>query len=66
MADPRTMCLIHSNKAGLALKYDPDGSYNRCFYQCIGKALKISTSETIGTLQSFMVHNPVLPVRDEV
>ena len=67
MASRRTLCLLEASKLGLILDYDPSGERNRCFYQCLGKHLRVDKVErVIDALENYMLHNRLVPVENEV
>lgn len=67
MASRRTLCLPETSKLGLILDYDPYGERNRCFYQCLGKHLRVDKVEdVIDALENYMLHNRIVPVENEV
>ena len=67
MASRRTLCLLEASKLGLILNYDPSGERNRCFYQCLGKHLRVDKVEdVIDALEKYMLHNRLVPVENEV
>ena len=67
MASRRTLCLLEASKLGLILNYDPSGERNRCFYQCLGKHLRVDKVEdVIDALENYMLHNRLVPVENEV
>ena len=67
MASRCTLCLPEASKLGLILDYDPSGERNRCFYQCLGKHLRVDKVEdVIDALENYMLHNRIVPVENEV
>jgi len=66
MASKRTLCLVAANQKGFSLVEDPNGVQNRCFYQCIGKALGIPTDDVIDMLEEYMLMNQRVESVNEV
>jgi hypothetical protein len=66
MCDPRTACLVDCSKKGLALRFDPSGSFNRCYYRCLAQFLNIAEEDLIDTIQGFMITKQFLSIKDEV
>ena len=61
----RLSCLVEASKKGLTLVLDPNGSYNRCFYQCIGKYLSMDVEHVVAMVQEFMISNQVVDIINE-
>ena len=66
MSCEKTMCLQEAKKRGLVLRYDPQGSSNRCFYRCLASHLMNKVDEVIEVIESFMLDNQHIAIRNEV
>lgn len=62
----RLACLVESHKKGFTLVLDPNGSFNRCFYQCIGKHFNMNVKHVVTMVQEFMMSNQVVDIIKEV
>ena len=66
MSDPQIQLLLASRKYGFTIKYDPSGRGNRCFYRCMGMSLNLPEDVVINMLENYMLHNQIVPIRNEV
>ncbi|KXJ19977.1 hypothetical protein AC249_AIPGENE15294 [Exaiptasia diaphana] len=54
-----------SRNYGMTLCYDPVGNRNRCFYQCLSKALKRDEKDVMHHLECYMLDNETIPTMNE-
>ena len=47
VCESRALCLKECSNLGLTLEYDPPGSGNQCFYQCLGEHLKCHVDDVV-------------------
>ena len=67
MASRHTLSILGASKQGLHLDFDPSGERNRCFYQCLGKHLKVlDVEDVICAPEQYMLHNRLIPVENKV
>ena len=67
MESRHTHCLLEASKLGLILDYDRRGERNRCFYQCLGKDLRVDKAEdVIDALENYMLQCRLVAVQNEV
>lgn len=66
MANRRIQCLLAAKHKGFTLVEDPSGVQNRCFYQCLGKALRLETNEVVDMIEDYLMMNQVVENIDEV
>ena len=61
------LCLLEASKLGLILDYDRICERDRCFYQCLGKPLRVDKVEdVIDALENYILHYRLVPVENEV
>lgn len=62
----RLQCLKEASKMGFTLVEDPNGSSNKCFYQCVSKFLNMELDDVVRMVEEFMLHNQFVDSRNEV
>ena len=59
-------CLLEAEEIGYVERFNPSGSGNRCFYECIAKFVEKSVEDTMALINNYMEEHETVLIKNEV